>query len=88
MSLLLRVTFRLMVSESSSIQMKSYRMSGSVTISMSPAPALLRSICDVRLRGFNVDFAVSWVINERRDSAHNRRSDLFKLNLFYTNGKA
>ena len=35
------------------------RRSGSVTISMRPAPALFKSILDVRLRELNVDLAVS-----------------------------
>ena len=36
------------------------RRSGSDTISMSPVPALLRSIFEIDVRGWNVDFAVSY----------------------------
>jgi len=37
-----------------------YRISGSDTISMSPVPALLRSIWVTGLLGLDVDFAVSY----------------------------
>jgi len=36
------------------------RKSGSDTISISPVPALLRSIFEIDVRGWKVDFAVSY----------------------------
>ena len=36
------------------------RKSGSDTISISPVPALLRSIFEIDVRGWNVDLAVSY----------------------------
>lgn len=49
------------------------RMSGSVTISSSPVPALDKSIWEVRERALSVDFAVSYGKPESRPGLHTGR---------------
>jgi hypothetical protein len=43
---------------------------------------------DVRVRGMNVDFAVSFVLFNWGKRWNLEKTDLFELNLFYANSKS